>query len=92
MLVPVAENLGIALENIYVLGEKIGQYRTFEEMVEDARLQAIASVPPSAATKDTLACLLFSSGTTGLLKGWLGCTSLISLALTLLPSRQNLTW
>ena len=35
MFVPVAEN--IAVENIYVLGQKIEGFRTFEEMVEDTR-------------------------------------------------------
>ena len=39
---------------------------TFEEIVEDARSRAIAPVSPRAvSTKDTLAYLMFSSGTTG---------------------------
>ena len=33
--VPIAEN--IAVENIYVLDQKIEGFRTFEEMVENAR-------------------------------------------------------
>ena len=55
--------------NIYVLGQKIEGLITFEEMVEDARSRAIAPVTPRAVTKDTLAYLMFSSGTTGHPKG-----------------------
>ena len=66
-VVPAAKNVG--MKNIYVLGQKIEGLRTFEEIVEDARSRAIAPVPPRAVTKDTLAYLMFSSGTTGLPKG-----------------------
>jgi acyl-coenzyme A synthetase/AMP-(fatty) acid ligase len=62
-----AKNVG--LKNIYVLGQKIEELMTFEEMVEDARSRAIAPVSPRAVTKDTLAYLMFSSGTTGHPKG-----------------------
>ena len=65
--IPVAGN--IALENIYVVGQKIEGLRTFEEMVEDARSRAMAPVSPRPATRDTLAYLMFSSGTTGPPKG-----------------------
>ena len=66
-VVPAAKNVGI--NNIYVLGQKIEGLRTFEEMLEDARSQAITPVSPRAVTKDTLAYLMFSSGTTGHPKG-----------------------
>jgi len=65
------ERIDIALEKIHVLGQKIEGLRTFEEMVEEARSQAIPPVSPRAATRDTLAYLMFSSGTTGLPKGQL---------------------
>ena len=65
--IPLAEN--ITMENIYVLGQKIEGFRTLEEMVEDARSRAIAPVSPRAATRDTIAYLMFSSGTTGPPKG-----------------------
>ena len=55
----------IEIKNIYVLGQKIEGLLTFEEIVEDARSRAIAPVSPRAVTKDTLAYLMFSSGTTG---------------------------
>ena len=66
-VIPAAKNVG--MKYIYVLGQKIEGLRTFEEMVEDARSRAIAPVSPRAVTKDTLAYLMFSSGTTGLPKG-----------------------
>ena len=67
MVDPAAKNIG--LKDIYVLGHKIEGLRSFEEMVEDVRSRAIAPVSPRAVTKDTLAYLMFSSGTTGLPKG-----------------------
>ena len=65
--VPIAKNM--SKEDIYILGQKIEGRKTFEEMVEEARTRAVAPVSPRAATKDTLAYLVFSSGTTGLPKG-----------------------
>ena len=66
-LVPITETIG--MENIYVFGQKIEGLRSFEEMIEDAHSQAMAPVSPRAATRDTLAYLMFSSGTTGRPKG-----------------------
>ena len=62
--VPTAEKM----KSIYVLGQKIEGFRTFE-MVEDARSKNMASISPHPAMKDTLTCLVFSSGTTGPPKG-----------------------
>ena len=62
-----AKNVGI--KDIYVLGQKIEGLRTFEEIVEDARSRAIAPVSSRVVTNDTLAYLMFSSGTTGPPKG-----------------------
>ena len=58
------------MENIYVLGDNIEGLRSFEEIIEDARSQAMTLVSPRPVTRDTLAYLIFSSGTTGLPKGW----------------------
>ena len=63
-----AKNI-IEMNNIYVLGHENEGFKTFEEIVEDARSRAIAPVSPRAVTKDTLAYLMFSSGTTGHPKG-----------------------
>ena len=49
--------------------QKIEGYRTFEKMVEDARSQAMAPLSLRPASRDTLAYLMFSSGTTGPPKG-----------------------
>ena len=65
--VPMAENIG--MENIYVLGDNIEGLRSFEEIIEDARSRAMTLVSPRPVTRDTLAYLIFSSGTTGPPKG-----------------------
>ena len=62
-LVSKIENIGT--ENIYILGQKIEGFRNLEEMLEDARLRTMAPATPRPAKKDTLAYLVFSSGTTG---------------------------
>jgi acyl-CoA synthetase (AMP-forming)/AMP-acid ligase II len=62
-VVPAAKNIG--MENIYILGQKIEGFRNLEEMLEDARLRQMAPASPRPAKKDTLAYLVFSSGTTG---------------------------
>ena len=62
-LVSMTENIGT--ENIYILGQKIKGFRNLEEMVEDARSRAMALASPRPAMRDTLAYLVFSSGTTG---------------------------
>ena len=68
-VVQAAKNAGMTNIYVYVLGQKTEGLITFEEMVEDARSRAIAPVFPRAVTKDTLAYLMFSSGTTGHPKG-----------------------
>jgi acyl-CoA synthetase (AMP-forming)/AMP-acid ligase II len=69
MFLPISKNIDISMDNLYILGQKTEGLRTFEEMVEDARSRALAPVSPRAATRDTLAYLVFSSGTTGRPKG-----------------------
>lgn len=62
-LVPMTENIG--MENIYTLGQKIEGFKNIQEMLEDARSRAMAPASPRPANRDTLAYLVFSSGTTG---------------------------
>ena len=59
----------MGIKNICVLGQKIEGLKTFEDIVEEARSQTMTPVSPRAVTKDTLAYLMFSSGTTGHPKG-----------------------
>ena len=63
-LVSMIENT-LGTENIYILGQKIKGFRNLEEMVEDTRSRAMALASPRPAKRDTLAYLVFSSGTTG---------------------------
>jgi acyl-CoA synthetase (AMP-forming)/AMP-acid ligase II len=62
-LISMIENMGT--ENIYILGQKIEGFRNLEEMIEDTRSRAMAPASPRPAKRDTLAYLVFSSGTTG---------------------------
>ena len=63
ILVSMIENIGT--ESIYILGQKIEGFRNLEEMIEDARSREMAPATPRPAKRDTLAYLVFSSGTTG---------------------------
>ena len=63
-LVSMIENT-LGTENIYILGQKIKGFRNLEEMVGDIRSRAMALASPRPAKRDTLAYLVFSSGTTG---------------------------
>jgi len=62
-LIPMTEDMDV--ENIYILGQKIEGFKNIEEMLEDARSRATAPASPRPAKRDTLAYLVFSSGTTG---------------------------
>ena len=62
-LISMTESIGT--ENIFILGQKIEGFRNLEEMIEDARLRATAPASPRPVKRDTLAYLVFSSGTTG---------------------------
>jgi len=60
--------LGLPEENIYILeGEAEGR-KSLEDLVEDVRSKQIQRVGVRSAKKDTLAFMLFSSGTSGLPK------------------------
>lgn len=69
LVLPVAKKLGISPSNIYVLGGKWKGQKSFSELIADVQTKGIASVAVRSAAKDTLAYLVFSSGTTGLPKG-----------------------
>jgi len=67
-VVPVATELGIDLNHIYLMKGRSNGGKSFRSIIEDVRRKKISRVDARTATKNTLAYLLFSSGTTGLPK------------------------
>ncbi|EEB92720.1 hypothetical protein MPER_08731 [Moniliophthora perniciosa FA553] len=65
-----AKEIKLPLKNIYIMNGNLKGYRSLGNMIERARKANIPLIPPRPATKDTLAYLVFSSGTSGLPKGW----------------------
>ena len=57
------------LSKIYVLDKHSKFRKGFGDLLDDARMKSIPTVSARPAAKDTLAYLVFSSGTTGLPKG-----------------------
>jgi acyl-CoA synthetase (AMP-forming)/AMP-acid ligase II len=65
----VAKEIGMDLNKIYLVkGEAEGR-RSIRSIIRDARIKHIPPVDIRPAVKDTLAYLIFSSGTSGLPKG-----------------------
>lgn len=63
-----AKEVGFPADRFYILeGEARGRLH-FSEMIEEVRKRKIPRVPVKAVTKDTLAYLILSSGTSGLPK------------------------
>ncbi|KAG1735179.1 hypothetical protein EDB19DRAFT_1110705 [Suillus lakei] len=64
-LLQLALTSGLPAERIYILeGERNG-YASYDQLVSSARKNGIPRLPVRHATKDTLAYLVFSSGTSG---------------------------
>lgn len=68
-VLPVAKKVGIPSNRIYVLGGYVKGQKSFSDMIGDAQTNNMPFVSTRPAVKDTLAYLIFSSGTTGLPKG-----------------------
>jgi long-subunit acyl-CoA synthetase (AMP-forming) len=69
MVVPVATELGIAPNHIYLMKGNPNGRKSFWSIIEDVRRKKISRVDARTAAKNTLAYLVFSSGTSGLPKG-----------------------
>lgn len=68
-VLPVAKEIGMDLSKIYLVkGEGEGR-RNIQSIIRDTRNRQIPPVDVRPAAKDTLAYLIFSSGTSGLPKG-----------------------
>ena len=66
---PVATEIGIDPDHIYLMkGNSTGR-KSFWSIIKDVRRKNILRVDARTATKNTLAYLVFSSGTSGLPKG-----------------------
>jgi acyl-coenzyme A synthetase/AMP-(fatty) acid ligase len=63
------KGLGIPSSKVYVLGGKAKGRKSFSELVANAQTKSIPAIAVRPAAKDTLAYLVFSSGTTGPPKG-----------------------
>lgn len=69
VVIPVAKEVGFPLEKIYILEGHAKGRRTFSGMINEVRYKAISPVSVRPVKNDTLAYLVFSSGTSGLPKG-----------------------
>ncbi|KAG9316024.1 hypothetical protein JVU11DRAFT_3686 [Chiua virens] len=68
-MLPLALSSGLSDDRIYILeGHVLGRV-SYGELVERARRNGLPRLPVQPAQKDTLAYLIFSSGTSGLPKG-----------------------
>jgi acyl-CoA synthetase (AMP-forming)/AMP-acid ligase II len=96
LVLPMAEKVGIPSSKVYVLGGTAKGRKSFSELVVNAQTKRIPAIAVRPAAKDTLAYLVFSSGTTGLPKGWCGSSfiraskSLNSSATAVMISHGNL--
>ena len=68
-VVPLATELGIDPNHIYPIKGNSNGRKSVWSIIEDVRRSKISRVDVRTATKNTLAYLIFSSGTSGLPKG-----------------------
>ena len=68
-LLPLALTSGFSADRIYLLDGQKGGYTSYDRLVSSVRKNRIPRLPIRHATKDTLAYMIFSSGTSGLPKG-----------------------
>ncbi|PFH48611.1 hypothetical protein AMATHDRAFT_149489 [Amanita thiersii Skay4041] len=68
LVLPVAKELGISSKKIYVMSGHVSGRKSFAQMIDEVRIKKVEKVGVKEATEDTLAYLVFSSGTSGLPK------------------------
>ena len=68
-LLHLARDSGLPDDRIYILEGNVEGHTSYPTLVDRVRRNKIVRVPVRPAKKDTLAYLVFSSGTTGLPKG-----------------------
>ena len=68
-IMPVATELGIDPNHIYLMRGNSNGRKSFWSIIKDVRRKKIPRVDVRTATKNTLAYLVLSSGTSGLPKG-----------------------
>lgn len=68
-VLPVAQEAGIVKEVVYVMNAEVEPYESLEGLIRKANVANIPRRGPRIVSKNTLAWLFFSSGTTGLPKG-----------------------
>jgi long-subunit acyl-CoA synthetase (AMP-forming) len=71
-MIEAAREVGFPIDHIHIMGQDAGSSAegmvSLEELMQNARNQKISIPPAIPAKKDTMAYLVFSSGTTGLPK------------------------
>jgi acyl-CoA synthetase (AMP-forming)/AMP-acid ligase II len=68
-LLPLALTAGLPADRIYLLEGEDVCYTNYDQLVSSARKSGLPRLPVRQANKDTLAYLVFSSGTSGPPKG-----------------------
>jgi acyl-CoA synthetase (AMP-forming)/AMP-acid ligase II len=68
-VLPIAKGLGISSMKIFPMSGHVSGRRSFSQLIDETRRRRADIIPVRSVRKDTLAYLIFSSGTTGLPKG-----------------------
>ncbi|KAF8707285.1 hypothetical protein AX14_013661 [Amanita brunnescens Koide BX004] len=67
-VLPIAKELGISSRKIFSMSGHVSGRRSFSQLIDETQLRKADIFPVQSVSKDTLAYLIFSSGTTGLPK------------------------
>lgn len=69
-VLPTALELGMSKDNMYLMNEDVKGQKTIESFIRGVETGEIPEEKARIVTKDTIAYMVFSSGTSGLPKGW----------------------